>query len=152
MPTVDQLTAIHESGHAIAAYRLGVEVFEVTLRPRGRLMARTSVARARWHARNASAPILREAIEKDFKISLAGPIAESRVSGVVDEVAATADVANFPPQTLIHLCRETEVLVSEKWRAIERVAEALIEKRALTGQELNHLMRWRRLGEFIPAL
>jgi len=45
------------------------------------------------------------------------------------------------------LAAEAEALVAKNWRAIERVAKALITHRELTGDDIDDLIAGRRLGE-----
>jgi hypothetical protein len=131
------LTAVHESGHAVIAHVLGHPVLSVSLIDR---LVRTRYRRgdpaAHW---------------RELLICLAGPAAEQRY-----------DRTNFPfwigpygtdldnARRHIEACGFAEwrddaeqcarILVRENWRRITRVARELQARGTLTGDELSGIM------------
>jgi hypothetical protein len=155
-------TAYHEAGNAVAAWRLGVPLERRGLniiRTHGRngphLIARLLAGTSSWMG-----PIERIKVEKLAQICLAGRVAQhrydprsvrrSRTNGPGGDEQATLD-------TLLHLAgsdREIEAwykllnirveqMISDPlvWRAVERLAEALIQREKLSGREATEIIR-----------
>jgi ATP-dependent Zn protease len=142
--------AYHEAGHAVVAYRLGIEVEHVTIVPdhdsRGHFV----------HADLFCAPGCgsdRANLERAIKISLAGPLAQARLlrrldrrrggrqdydcaSGLARYLAGSAGEREF----LRYQERRTHALVDHFWNEIELVAQALIERDQLSGAEVKDII------------
>jgi hypothetical protein len=67
------MIAHHEAGHAVIARVLGIGVTHVT-----RFLAVAQTRSATWLALDADTPTLLAAMEKDAKVSFAGPIAQQK--------------------------------------------------------------------------
>jgi len=138
-------TAYHEAGHAVIALRLGYEIRKVTIVPR-----RGSLGRA--EIRNRTSP-------DDIRISLAGALAEALVnptpSDIQDgsrtdwrnarrstrEFAALGFIGPREKGILIEeLLQETRALVRRDKKAIARVAEALLKRWTLTGDDIKRIV------------
>jgi hypothetical protein len=134
--------AYHEAGHAVAAYRLGVEVRSATILPdhdsagyvtHGDLFC--------GHTLGSDRAVLERAI----KISLAGPLAEARFSpgdllwGTRGDYDCALGLARYlagslGEHELLHfLERQTRALLDCYWGDVERVARALLEQDELSG-------------------
>ena len=152
-PTDQELVAIHEAGHAVAAVFLGREISVVSVINRsdssGRLFF-SGIEEARFAAQE------RWFLETTAMTRLAGPLAERRMmhpygwmhgpidwracSGKVDSGAASRLVERSAPEgrdalTLaILLSRTFGVLVRPQvWKAVEATAEELSKHRVLRG-------------------
>ncbi len=109
-------------------------------------------------------------MERLIRISLAGPIAQQRACGdaEIDQEKAGADmiivralflvisggkIDRFP-QFIARLTAETEALICEpvNWARMLAVADALAERRTLTGQELAEVIKAVPAGIDPPPL
>ena len=144
----DRIAAFHEAGHAVAAWAQGVGLDYATI----------------GHEEGATGRIALEqepgllgsiaGMERLIRISLAGPMAQQRACGdtEIDQEKAGADmiivralflvisggkIDSFP-QFIARLTAETKALICEpvNWARMLAVADALAERRILTGQEL----------------
>jgi ATP-dependent Zn protease len=147
--------AYHEAGHVVVGHRLGVELASVDILSDGQGGNGHTVFNVpRWFRPSATMDERRrryaEAVVTTF---LAGPIAEARVAGFhnlegsgydLDAVAREWLRLLEPPERyeaqLDELTAEAEKLVDENWPAIERLAQALLERRRLTGAEALQLL------------
>jgi hypothetical protein len=135
-------TAWHEAGHAVIAYRFGVEVAGVTI-----------VAYRDYAGRCLR---LRTDPERAIQIALAGSLAEMRISptssydrGDYDTASGLArDLAGSDGarELLKHMEQRTRSLVECCWLAIERVALALLDSDLLTGQQVKNIIEDRPIG------
>jgi hypothetical protein len=154
--------AHHEAGHMVIGHRLGLELASVDVLPdheggNGHTVFNTP----KWFrpsAIRAGGPIGerdRDLIEAVVKTFLAGSVAEARVSGFRNWAAAGFDLDAVarewlgllvPPDQLEArletLNAEAEALVAapENWAAIERLAQALLERQRLTGEEARRYL------------
>ena len=74
----DREHAYHEAGHAVIARRHGLDVPYVVLLPTDDALAQAPSESATYLARNADRPTQLAAIEKDFTVCIAGPLAQRR--------------------------------------------------------------------------
>lgn len=162
--------AHHEAGHAVAARHLppcmqfhrlippplllGLEVTSVSRRCRY-----VPFARRQWRRADLSTRLL--GYEIDVLINLAGPLAECPYTG--GPVIAGRDLKNasnsvarlltlkrefltpvFPEpkydEFFDQLCTKTWVMVNERWSAIERVAQGLLECSDLSAADVDDLI------------
>jgi ATP-dependent Zn protease len=139
--------AFHEAGHAVVAYRLGVEVEYVTIVPDHFARAHVALGDLFWaHGRGSD----RANLERAIKIDLAGPLAEvralgrrrggrtdyERASGLARYLAGAAGEREF----LRHMERRIRALIECYWSEIERVAAALLERDELRGAEVKDVI------------
>ena len=147
--------AYHEAGHVAAGHRLGVELASVDILRDGEGGNGHTVFNVpSWFRPSAQLDERRrryaEAVVTTF---LAGPIAEARVAGFhnlegsgydLDAVAREWLRLLEPPERhaarLDQLTAQAENLVDADWPAIERIAQALLERRRLTGAEALELL------------
>jgi ATP-dependent Zn protease len=147
--------AYHEAGHVVGGHRLGVELASVDILRDGEGGNGHTVFNVPpWFRPGANLDDRRrryaEAVVTTF---LAGPIAEARVAGFpnlqgsgydLDAVAREWLRLLEPPKRyevrLKELTARAEALVEENWPAIERLAQALLERRRLTGAEALQLL------------
>jgi ATP-dependent Zn protease len=138
-------TAYHEAGHAVIAYRLGYQVEKASIiRRRGTL--------GRVHVQPRTSP-------DDIKINLAGQLAEALVNAnggdiqlgsIGDWQNARRNARKFVDLGFIgrrekdvlieELLHDTRALVHRDREAIAAVAEALLERKTLTGDDIRRIM------------
>ena len=147
-------TAYHEAGHAVMAILLGRMVEKVTIVP-GQMhsgVSRLGACKIQKSRRKAS----QDPMEDDVLILLAGMVAESRVTGGYCLHGASQDLLLV--QQLLTLNRatnerqlqrlakrmvdKTENLLSstEPTRAIELIANELLEKETISGRAVRHFI------------
>jgi ATP-dependent Zn protease len=138
--------AYHEAGHAVIALRLGYEVGKVRINPR---------------RGSGSAQIRNRMSPDDIRIDLAGALAEALVNPTSFEekiqLSARGDWRNARRSTrefvalgfingrekgilIEELIQETRALVRRDKEAIARVAEALLERKTLTGEDIKRIV------------
>jgi len=141
-----RVTAIHEAAHAVIALRLGLAFDHVTTVPDDR--GETDGA-LHWTDLQ-SAGDLEIAPTADAIVLLAGPFAEARLTeSTLHEVLAD-DPAGEDREALATLglddeefvaaSREAFALVEQDWPAIERVADALLDRDTLDFEEVEALV------------
>jgi len=150
--------AAHESGHAVVARSLGVDV----VRASAKLRAAGVVTRWRRADR-----LVGDIMRKSCLVALAGPAAEAVAIGRIEDGAARADERNAMSYALRLLLDEQDVqndaelnddhraqaralvgllraraaaLVADNWPAILATAAALADGQILTGSEVDTLM------------
>jgi ATP-dependent Zn protease len=140
-----EYTAYHEAGHAVIALRLGYEVGKVTIKRRQGVLGRADI-------RNRTSP-------DDIRISLAGALAEALVNPSDEKIQLGAhydwrntrrSVREFVALGFINgrerdilieeLLHETRALVRRDREVIARVAEALLEHKTLTGDDIKRIV------------
>jgi ATP-dependent Zn protease len=139
-------TAYHEAGHAVIAIRLGYEVKKASIVRRQGVLGRVTT-------RN------RTSSPDDIRFDLAGQLAEALVNPndeqvqigahsdwrntrrSVSEFIALGFIGDEEGSTLIdELLHETRALVHRDRDVIGRVADALLERKTLTGLEIKQIM------------
>lgn len=145
-PTQDTLTAYHEAGHAVIALELGRTVNEVSILPGAKRLGYCEMAKG-------TGKRLKDALETDVLILLAGLAAEAKVSGRYSPSAATEDLemarrlmftragnARQTQRLLERMLDKVEHLMSAEstWAAITSIAEELLKSRHLSGRAARH--------------
>ena len=154
----DRIAALHEAGHAIAAWAQGIGIDYVTIEHQEGATGRIAIEQEpKLLASTAS-------MERMIRICLARQIAQQRACGDtrIDEEKAGADmiivralflqivggqIKEFP-RFIARLRAETETLVFEpmNWAWMLSVADALAERRTLTSEELRRVVDAVRIG------
>jgi hypothetical protein len=154
-----QASAYHEAGHAVAAWKLGYRSISASI-----VAVDDSVGEVRHenpygnNARYDGSELGRLRIERAIIIRLAGPIAQKRYrptswrrwQGGAD-YAVAADLAlqvwdsgEIASAFLKWLDLRAKALVEQNWPAVERLANALLQKRgAVNEDEIALLMHER---------
>lgn len=149
-----RLTAYHEAGHAVMAQLCGQRITEVEII--GDAEHSGSVRSLRIHEEQESdvdPSIPTAPTERLLLCLVAGMVAEAMVSGhrSWDEGCKDLDTAvRLAMQVVgdcervlpfLELAREhTESLLRINWPAVERLADALMERRRMTGEEVRRLL------------
>jgi hypothetical protein len=147
------IAALHEAGHAVAAWAQDVGMDYATIEHEEGATDRIALEHE---------PRLLESIarmERLIRIFLAGPIAQQRACGDtgVDQVRAGADMIivralflvicgckiDCFPKFIARLTAQTEALINEpmNWARMLAVGDALVERRMLTGEELVEVIK-----------
>lgn len=165
----DEITAYHEAGHAVVQLLFGDEVGQleiVTIVRDGQAAGHAAIDRAGHDALRYREDTVKQVIfERVIMVTLAGEIAQRKFSpDSVDEDHAAADryLAEEYLEELdthsaeireayIHLLHlRTAALIDREWAGVERVARALVERKTLTGAEVQEAFadpRFRSMWE-----
>ncbi|MGL4551718.1 MAG: cell division protein FtsH [Gemmataceae bacterium] len=143
----DEATAYHEAGHAVAALALDRPVMKVSIEPDRERLGICAFGKAVFRPSQ-------DWLEREMLIALAGMAAEAKHTGEYDRDAAGRDLlyarglaierAGNPRQAERlerRLLSKVEHLLDQEpnWRAVERIARALLEQRAISGRQARHL-------------
>lgn len=150
--------AIHEAGHAVVAWQLGVRLRKVTVKPDGdylgKMWHRQTHNADDWDAAGGSEDRAQVRLGRKVKIAFAGPLAEKRAfprtrwrrhasSDINDAADIIAHVyfnerAQYLWSSLLWL--ETELLLGEGWLAVVALADQLITRQTLTGRDARDVI------------
>lgn len=154
-------TAYHEAGHAVVGWRLGIGLRKkgVTIAPKkgeylGCCFAKAGVGRdIEWNASDRNS--IRA--EKNVQSLLAGVIAQRRYNprsvrgnpASSDHQAAIDTLSHFAAEQreveawlkLLHIRTGNMLANPDIWRAVERLASALMERRTIPGKEVTEIIR-----------
>lgn len=157
--------AYHEAGHAVSALVLGLRVEHVRLGPlrhggQGAVVQLRAprwfvVDFERWRRVRRLTPTRRRYIRAHIVNSLAGRAAECRHLIAYGREPSRSFVGSYDWDAVLRasfmagkgrwrpssLRREAERLIRENWDRVAAVAEALLERRMLSGAELRQLER-----------
>ncbi len=140
-------TAFHEAGHAVAALALDRPVSKVSIR----------ADRDRLGICAFGKPVFRPSedwLEREVLIALAGMAAEARYTGTYDRSGAARDLRYARSLALQRtgsqrqaerlerrLLAKAENLLERavNWRAVERIAQELLEVGEISGRQARHL-------------
>jgi ATP-dependent Zn protease len=144
-PVPLEYTAYHEAGHAVIALRLGYEIGKVTIKRRYTFLGSAEI-------RNRTSP-------DDIRINLAGPLAEGLVNPNDEDIQlgslsdwrnARRSAREFVELGFIgdreggilieELLQETRALVRRDRKAIAAVAEALLNRKTLSGDDIRRIV------------
>jgi ATP-dependent Zn protease len=142
MPERVKAIAYHEAGHAIAMLRCGVKIATCTI----------NNSEDDGYGRTIPADHQNATDRQQLMIAWAGPFAQMRVDPYADVVSSDQQelkkvLHDFRGSRLDMIdelykaAREACELVEREWRFIERIAEALLAKETLSGEELERLIR-----------
>jgi ATP-dependent Zn protease len=147
--------AYHEAGHVVIGLKLGFKVKKVTIKPKSRTLGNVE---AQVGEASSNRCVDRDAA--DIKLCLAGPLAEQLVSPEPFNVLIangsgkdwrsakrTARQLNTQREAevlIVMLALETKMLVEEHKDAIARVADVLLERETLMGDDINSLVNGRQ--------
>ena len=141
-----EATAYHEAGHAVMALSLGRPVHRVSI-----------VARQNWlglcEFRKGVQRPSDDWLETELLIALAGMVAEAIHTGRPDELGAARDLRHARKLMLARttersLPRYEQRMVNKAdchlrddatWRAVEAIAQALLDSATLSGRAAMHL-------------
>ena len=141
----DEATAYHEAGHAVVALALGRQVHQVSVLPnRDRLGV--------CEFRKPNVRPTEDWIEREILISLGGIAAEARHTGIhawesagrdfqyVHQLAVERAGERRADRYTSRMLSKAEHLIGqdENWRAIERIANELLEHGAISGRAARH--------------
>lgn len=150
----ERATAFHEAGHAVLAITLGRPVEKVTIERNSLRLGQVQMSKRRGQP-------IKDALEAQALILLAGVVAEARIVGRYNWPGAQQDMigvrqlARYRGATDKQVERlqqrwldKTEHLVDDPdtWLAIERVAEELVTKKSLSGRAVQHIVD-RTMGQ-----
>jgi hypothetical protein len=154
----DRTAAFHEAGHAVAAWAQCVGLDYATIGHEEGATGRIALQQESGLLGSVAG------MERLIRISLAGPIAQQRACGDagIDQEKAGADmiivralflvisggkIDSFP-KFIARLTAETEALIFQpmSWARMLAVADALVERRMLTGQELAEVIKAVPIG------
>ena len=141
----DPRTAYHEAGHAVVALALGRPVHKVSVLPN---TERLGACEFRKGVQRPS----EDWVETEVLISLAGMVAEARVTGSYDTGGADRDLRYVRKLTLTRasdravdrlekrLLAKTENLLGDEqlWRAVEWIAKELLIHGQISGRAARH--------------
>jgi len=153
------ITAIHEAGHAVAAYQLGYTPTLVTIRAHGENRGCTHYRRVRIHP-NEDAASQRRKAEHAIMIAYAGLIAECRfraygisdgnqepwtswygdiekIDTCLDAIQELYSISDENMEALAQdIMKRSEDLVAANFWKILQVHEVLMERRRISGEDI----------------
>jgi hypothetical protein len=143
-------TAYHEAGHVVFAMAQGRPVIEVAVADDG---DGENFGGTVYGPRPESDLSFRERVWNAATLALAGPVAEVIATGIENPEGAADDLADARRLALL-VCkndadaavwladvrRHLDRLTRGAWCVIEPVAEALIERRRLSGEEVRQVI------------
>jgi ATP-dependent Zn protease len=167
-----EMTAYHEAGHVIAARQLRYKVKYATIKPNGDSLGHVAVPGVitRRHYERLQfgeiTPAFRDKIEKTVILDFAGYIAEKHFAGkaefrfshLTDTQKATDKlcfVCSDWGKELYHysnyLFERSRNLVLKHWVEVDAVAQALLERTTVLGEDLNAIAD-KSIGRKRPKL
>lgn len=154
MISPEKLTAYHEAGHALASELYGQVLTRVEIV--GDTEHSGSTETLRFPTDPDEGGLSRaevEAIENQLRCVLAGTVAEAMVSGRDDwdETSGDLDEAVRLAMKLVDDCEDVlplfedlredlEKVLRENWRAIEALADELMDRKSLSGAEVRRIL------------
>ncbi len=139
-------TAFHEAGHAVMALSLGRIVLQVSIIPSKTKLGECQLQKGR------SKPT-KDALEDDILILYAGMAAEAMLTGEYHLPGAAQDLkfirklisqraggAKQIERLERRLLAKTENILSDSatWKAVEKIAEALLDEETISGRAARH--------------
>jgi hypothetical protein len=156
-------TAYHEAGHAVVGWRLGIGLRKmgVTIVPDKAVGTAGSCTSSRWATNKTvewdDSDKNRIRTEKDIQSLLAGEIAQRRYSlcsvrcrhASSDRATAIDILTYFTAEQmeleawvkLLHIRTVNLLSNPDIWRAVERLAAALMERRTIPGKEATEIIK-----------
>lgn len=153
MSTDLELTAYHESGHAVMALAVGRSIYKVDVQAKGTRLGVCKMNKGRaGKARSSKASV--DELEGDLLILLGGMAAEARRSGRYNMQGASQDLreaeslammragnANQASKVLKRAMDKVHHLLSkpEIWRSVKVIATGLVANSSMSGKQAKHL-------------
>jgi ATP-dependent Zn protease len=142
-------TAHHEAGHAMVGRALGGVVESISIAQEGRA---AQIGHADHEEEGLEAADTLRRVEVVAKTLLAGPIAERRCSGACQgwggDVPKLATLLASHPHPKKHgttwlsaLLEATNALVNTEWERVRLVADELLKKETLTGEQVEEVLK-----------
>jgi ATP-dependent Zn protease len=143
----DEATAYHEAGHAVAALALDRPVMKVSIKPDRDRVGICAFGKAVFRPSQ-------DWLEREVLIALAGMAAEAKHTGEYDREAAGRDLtyarglaieragnARQAERLQRRMLSKVEHLLEQEatWRAVQRIAKALLEQTEISGRQARHL-------------
>jgi ATP-dependent Zn protease len=150
----EKLTAYHEAGHALASELYGQVLTRVEIVGDTEHSGSTETLRFPTDPEEGGLSYAEiEAVEKQLRCVLAGTVAEAMVSGRDDwdETSGDLDEAVRLAMKLVDDCEDVlplfedlredlEKVLRENWRAIEALADELVQRKSLSGAEVRRIL------------
>jgi ATP-dependent Zn protease len=142
----DRVTAYHEAGHAVVALCLERPVHRVSVLPNQDLLGKCEFRKGVFRPTD-------DWLETEILIALAGMVAEARLTGTYDRLAASRDLAYVRKLSLQRaterqlerferrmLAKAENLLADDAlWAAVEAIAEQLVKLGTISGRATRHL-------------
>ncbi|MGD0675836.1 MAG: hypothetical protein ABSC94_10485 [Polyangiaceae bacterium] len=146
----EELTAVHEAGHAVVAWRQRIKVRRVTIVPSGDALGEVLHDRGpALFTASAQGGLSPRAVENRVLVLLAGSESEKKFRGRYDHAAARCDYDRAVELLTNHAGSQEEVdawmklqrirtsrIVSDMWGEIRAVAAALLRQKTVTGTQV----------------
>lgn len=148
-------SAVHESGHVVAAFHFGRRIRSVSVDSGGEGATRCATIRPIQQYLLPRAAWRRECL-REALICFAGPLAEFCATRTYDSASSAIDMqdgrrwlrrAGVSPLAVFHATRR---LLREHWRAVEAIAERLEKSGYLTGERIAATLA--RGAQKLPAV
>ena len=144
-PPFDPRTAYHEAGHAVAALALGRPVHRVSVLPNAERLGQCEFRKGVQRPSE-------DWVETEILISLAGMVAEARLTGHYDHGGADRDLRQVRKLALMRasdraverlerrMLAKTENLLGDDqlWQAVEWIAQELLKHGQISGRAARH--------------
>ncbi len=141
----DPRTAYHEAGHAVVALALDRPVHRVSVLPNSQRLGQCEFKKGLQRPNE-------DWVETEILISLAGMVAEARVTGSYDTGGANQDLRYVRKLTLMRaseravdrlekrMLAKTEHLLADEelWQAVEWIAKELLIHGQISGRAARH--------------
>lgn len=142
------LTAYHEAGHAVMALLMGRSVQKVSIIPSESRLGACKVQKGRSKQ-------VKDKLEAEVLILLAGMVAEGRKSGRYNTQGASQDLKNVEKLAMSRagsmkaaqkffrkMLDKTQHLLSDEatWKAVKDVAAELLEHKSISGRAAKHYL------------
>lgn len=158
--------AFHEAGHAFVAYQFGCEIFEVSIcdalnmasERGGYCRVREEMGFPGMHWMNPRPPTHAEQARRTAICLLAGPAAEARyLDMAVEDIAELGDEDDSndlpkaievlrrwrPRAQMWRIYRQAEQRIEANWHLVTAIAEALLERETITGDDVAEIIAAR---------
>ena len=159
-------TAYHEAGHAVGAFAIGRRFNKVTIVPDDDTLG--SLTGCGWGSKLSpeldEGARLRHRVEAEIILSLAGCVAEAKMTGGCDHIGASGDyndavfyasyVTDSTEETeayIAWLLEKTKNVLSRRWDAVELLADELIKRREIGYKAAREIIR-KGLDGHLPPL
>ena len=161
-------TAYHEAGHAVAAFAMGKRFKKVSVIPNSDEDSLGRVSGCGWKSKLNpefdDGARVRNLVEAQIIILLAGPVAEAKLTGQFNHIGASKDyeyvvryasyLTGSSDETTAYinwLIEKTKnVLSTYRWNALEQLADELIKRREIAYKAAREIIRKGIDGDLPP--